>query len=169
MAKRNARNRSDISERTERSRNDMRGKEGDMGEIVEDVETVRGTLESLDLGGTEEGADAVEIAIHGADDITAGIFDREDGQLDGIQNESEEHQSELQERSDSDHGDLDKISDGSSRITTGETVNEILKAKEAALHDVDFLGAHIEQAESAREESEQIQREYQQRVHAKGR
>jgi len=171
MAKRrgDCKTRSEITEKTERSESDMREKEGDMEKVVEDVETVRGTLESLDLGGTVEGNDSVEAAIEGAESTTENIFDGEDTNLEQIQSDSEEHEGEVQEKSNSDSADLDKVSDAKSRINTGETIGELDKAEQDCQEDIEFLDDIIRDAEEAREQSENTQKEYQSRVHSKGR
>jgi hypothetical protein len=158
----------DITETVEQSATDMQEKLGDLDKIQQDVQTVRETLESLDFGGTTEGADAVEESVTGAEETTVDVFDREGEQLDDIQAENEEYEGELNEHSESDKSDLDKISNASNRIDTDETVSELVRAKEAALRDVDFLVAQIERAKSARDESENTQQEYKNQVHGGG-
>ena len=163
-----SKDRSDISETVEQSASDMSEKGEDLDTIATDMETVRETLAGLDFGGTTEGGDAVEMSIHGAEDVTDGVFDGQDAELESIQGENEACQEELDGHSDSVNSDLDKISDGSSRIQTGETVNELLKAKEAALQDIDFLTEHVSRAREARDESEQAQEGYRQRIKSGG-
>lgn len=158
--------RSDITEHVGRSQQDMREKEGDLEKIATDMETVRETLEALDFGGTSEGCDGVEMSMRGAEDVTESVFDREDEELEKVQADAEDHQGEIQERTDSDNSDLEQISDASSRIETSEAVNELVKAKDAALRDIEFLSEQIRRAQDAREESEQTQQEYQRRVHS---
>ena len=160
--------RPEINQAIDKSGNDMQEKEADLDKIAADVETVRETLESLDFGGTSEGADAVEVTMEGAEDITEDVFDRGDEELEQIQEEDEEYQGELEEAADSDESDLEQISDASSRIETSETVEGLVQAKEAALRDIDFLSEQINRAREARDRSEQTQREYQNRVHTRG-
>ena len=80
--------------------------------------------------------------------------------------EDVEHQGETQERADTTEADLGKVSDASARIETDVAVSELVKAKEAALKDIEFLGEQVERAREAREESERIQQELESRVRA---
>ncbi len=159
------RSRSDINENVDRSSENMREKGDDMDIIATDVETVRDTLENLESGGTTEGADAVEVGIRGAEDVTEEEFDDADRQLEDLHTENEAHEQELDERSESVDSDLQRISDASATIETQHTVNELVKAKDAALQDISFISEQITRAKEAREESERVQSEYQQRVH----
>ena len=166
--RKDTKSRGDISEAVEGSAADMGEKLGDLEKTQQDVETVRQTLESLEFGGTSEGADAVEESISGAEDVAVEVFDREGEELDEVQSENEEYEGELQEHSESDKSDLEKISGAGGSIDTDETVRELMKAKEAALQDADFLAEQIERAKDARDESERVQQEYSNRVHSGG-
>ena len=161
--------RSEVQDRVKKHEDDMREKAEDQEEVVSDAETVQQTLEDLDLGGTAEGADEVEQSIEAAEDVTVEVFEREDEELEQIQGESQEHEQELQERSDATESDLGKVSDASGNITTQETSNELIEAKEAAIHDVEFLDEHEQQAQEARQESDRLQAEQRSRVSAKRR
>ena len=160
--------RAEVSETVERSSEDMREKGDDLEKVAADVATVRETLESLEFGGTAEGSEAVEISIRGAEDVTTEVFDREDGELQEVHAGAEGFQDELQENSSSVDADLERISDAGGELETQETVNELVKAKDAALHDIDFLQEQISAAREAREESERAREEYRQEVHGKG-
>ena len=160
--------RDDITRTVEQSGTDLREKVGDLDKLEKDVQTIRDTLANLECGGTAEGADAVDQAITGAEDITVEIFDREDGALGEIQSESEGHEQELNEHSDSEHSDVEKLSEASSRVSTNETINEMVKAKEAALQDIDFLMEQIRRVKEARDDSEKTQQGYQGTVHGTG-
>ncbi|MBT3193971.1 MAG: hypothetical protein HN341_15610, partial [Verrucomicrobia bacterium] len=116
--RKDTRSQGDIADTVERSSADMDEKIGDLDKIKEDVQTVRETLESLDFGGTTEGADAVEESISGAEDATIDVFDLESEQLDDSQTENEEYGRELNEHSESVTSDLGKISDASGLIDT---------------------------------------------------
>jgi len=167
--KRDVPTRHEVTEKVDTSKELMEEKEVDLDKIADDVETVRETLENLDLGGTSEGSDEVENAIHGAEDVTIDEFDREDEELEQIQQESEKYEGELTERSDASESDVDKISDASSAVETKDTLNELATAKEAALREVDFLAEAIDRAKEAQDESERAQQELQGRVHSGGR
>ena len=146
----------------------MTEKGEDMDKSVSDVETVRQTLESLDLAGTAEAADAVEQSIQGAEGVSVGEFDEKATELEGIHQEGQEHESELQERSDSTSADLGRISDASGRINSDAANNELVAAKESGVRDMEFLEDNLHQAQDAREESRRLEEEYRARIDAGG-
>ena len=96
-------------------------------------------------------------------------FNEEDEVLEEVQDETEAHENELQERSDSSQMDLGKISDASGRIETSETVTELINAKEGVLRDIDFIDDHQQIAKDARDEAESLQQEHRNRVHGQRR
>ena len=158
--------RGEVTEKVEHNANDMQEKAEDVDKIVEDIETVRQTLEELDLGGTSDGAEKVERSIDAAEDVTVDVFDREDEEVEQLQEDTSEYEDDLGERSDTVESDLGKISDASGRIETQETTNELVNAKEAAIHDIEFLSDQARRAEEARAESERIQQDHQSRAHS---
>jgi hypothetical protein len=161
--------RSEVTEKVEKNKDDMEEKVEDLDTIATDTETVRETLEALDFEGTADAADEVEDAFEEAEDVTIEKFDEEDEVLEEVQDKTEDHENELQERSDSSQMDLGKISDASGRIETDDTVNELINAKEGVLKDIDFIDEHQKVAEEARDESERLQQEHQNRVHGQRR
>ena len=156
--------RSDISENVDQKNSEMEDKEIDLDKIATDVETVRHTLESLDLGGTSECANELETAFDDTESVTIEEFEKEDENLEQIQEETQEYEGEVGDHRDSSESDLGKISDASARIDTKETTNELIKAKEAALRDIEFLADQIDRAREAREKSEEAQQELQRRI-----
>jgi hypothetical protein len=158
--------RSEVTEKIEINRGQMEAKEIDLDKIAQDVETVRQTIESLDFSGTDEGTNEVESAIESAEDVTKEVFDKEDDNLDQAQDDNQEFEGELQDRSGSSESDLGKISDSGAKIETKETVNELERAKEAVLQDIDFLAEQIRRASEAREKSNTVQERLRSRVHA---
>jgi uncharacterized phage infection (PIP) family protein YhgE len=156
--------RSEVTETVEKHKDDMSEKVEDLDTIATDTETVRETLESLDFGGTADGADEVENAIEQAEDVTVEIFDREDGNLEEIQSDTAEYEGELQERTDSSESDLDKVTDAAGKIETQETVGELENAKASVSSDIEFLKEQDETAKQAREENEQLQQDHRSRV-----
>jgi TolA-binding protein len=158
--------RTDVQETIGKHETDMDRKAVDLDKIAVDVETVRQTLESLEFGGTADGADEVESSIQRADDVTVEVFDEEDQTLEGIQQEDEQYQSDLEDRGKSAESDVGKLTDASGHIETQETISDFAKAKEGALKEVEFLGARVERARQARDGSEHLQKEHQSRVHS---
>ena len=161
--------RHEIIEKVDLNGKDMGEKEDSLDSVASDVETVRQTLENLDFGGTEDGSDQVKGAIEDAESVTIEVFGREEGQLDQIQNDNQEFEGELQDRRGSSESDLGKLSDSSARTETEETVNELLKAKESVLRDIDFLAEQIDRARVAREKSDAIQENLKARIGSGGR
>lgn len=156
--------RREAGERVDRNQDDMREKEREEELVVSDVETVRGTEDALDFGGTEEGAEALERAMESAEDTTIDVFEEKDGELEGIQGESDEHQQELDERSDVGEADIGKVSDARGRVDTDETNDKLSDAEDAIQEDIEFLDGLAERTREAREESERVQQEHQSRV-----
>lgn len=161
--------RHEVDQTVEQHDKDMDEKLKEIDTITEDTETVRETKIDLELIGTAEGKDATDSAIDAAEDVTVEIFDREDSNLEDIQNESQDYQSELQDRGDTSESDLERISDASAQVETQETVNELVEAKTAVLEDIDFLNDEIKQEDQSREQAEQQQRHYRDRVHGGGK
>jgi hypothetical protein len=161
--------RHELSDQIQEHDNGMETKEIDLDKIASDVETVRGTLENLDFSGTSEGAEEVERSIEAAEDVTVQEFDKEDEELEQLQSESQEFEDGIQDRRESSESDIGKITDAAVKIETKETVNQLEKAKEAALRDMEFLSEQIERARSAREKSNAAQEKLQSRVRAGGR
>ena len=100
--------RGEVTEKVDHSADDMQEKAEEMDKVVEDIETVRQTLEELDLGGTSDGADEVGQSIEAAEDVTVDVFDREDEEVEQLQQDSSEYEGDLHERSDSVESDLGK-------------------------------------------------------------
>lgn len=163
--------RKEFVEIIEKDRKDMESKEGNLDKIASDVETVRDTHGRLgDYVGTSETYVEVERHIKSAEDVTTEVFDKEDYELEQVHDENQEFEEEVKDRRRSSESDLGKISDSSARIETREAVNELSKAKEAILHDIDFLSEQIDRANETRNESNAIQEKLQARVHSrKGR
>ena len=160
--------RSEITEQVERKTREMEEKETDLDKIASDVETVRETLDNLDLGGTHECAEELMSAFNETEGVTVEEFDSEDESLEQIQDESQEHEEKVEGHRDSSESDLGKVSDASSRIELKVAQNELVKAKEAALRDIEFLAEQIDQAREAREKSDEIQSQLRARVQSNG-
>ncbi len=158
--------RSDITENVEQKNTEMDEKEVDLDKIATDVETVRQTLESLDLEGTSECAEELESAFDNTESVTIEEFEKEDENLEQIQDDSREYEGKVDDHRDSSESDLGKISDASVRIETKETTNELIKAKESALRDIEFLAEQIDRAREAREKSDESQKDLYNRIHA---
>jgi hypothetical protein len=156
--------RSEIEDNVEKHKESMSEQVDELDIYATDTETVRDTRDSLDVDLTADGADQMLDSMDSAEDVTIDAFEREDDQLDQIMDEAQEYSDELNERQDSARDDLEKISDGSSRIETSETVNELAHAKAAVMEDMDFLDDNEKKAEDAQNETEQARKALQQRI-----
>ena len=156
--------RNEVKERRDGYEKNMDEREVTLDEIASDVETVRRTLESLDFRGTSEGVEEVEGAIESAEDVTEREFDGEDEQLERIQQENQEFESELLDRKDVSESDVTKVSDATSATKTSETIRELERARDAAVRDISFLQEHLDRARDAREKSDAAQETLRSRV-----
>jgi hypothetical protein len=165
---RDIKSRTEIADTIDRCSADLNEKTIDLAQLHQDVQTVRDTLANLDLAGTTEGSDSVKQAVATAEATTTDIFGREDEKLEQTQTEGAEFEQELQEHSEAERADIETLSEASRCIRTDETINELVKAKEAALNDIDFLLAQIERAKTARDKSEAAQQEYRRTIQTPG-
>jgi len=167
MARRSdVRSRSEIQETKDQHKRDMDEKAQELGESVEDNETVRETDDALDMGGTAEGADQIEGAMDRAQEVTYDVFERQDRELEGVQEESERDGTDLKERGKSAETDMSRIDSAAAEAHNRETADGLAKAKEMVAEDREFLDDTAEEEEQAHEESERLQKEYGDRVSA---
>jgi hypothetical protein len=152
--------RGEITEHVENDSERMHDKLEDLETAVEDTETVQNTLDALDLEGTSEGADEVQAAIEKAQDLANDIADREDTELDAVQDQAEQYEGEIRERSEASGSDLETISDAAGKLDRQETAAELQGAREAVASDIEFLKNQSEQARNAREETERLQQDH---------
>ena len=109
----------------------------------------------LEYGSSQETADAVHAGMDQADDLTMDHFERETDDAEEACDASQEHQDDLQERTDSDNSDLSETSDAASRIDTQETVDALRTVQESLTENINVVGELISKAESARGETEE--------------
>ena len=160
--------RREIENRVEKAGKEMEQKEDILEKDVSDIETIRKTLDGLE-GGTSEGFEQVESSIGDAENVTTEAFEREDHDLDRIQEDSQEFGREIQEGQESAESDSTKISDATTEFKTKEPEKEFLRAKEQVSRDIDVLKEHDELERRAREKSDAIQEKLKARVHSERR
>ena len=160
--------RREIENRVEKAGKEMEQKEDILEKDVSDIETIRKTLDGLE-GGTSEGFEQVESSIGDAENVTTEAFEREDHDLDRIQEDSQEFGREIQEGQESAESDSAKISDAIAEFKTKEPEKEVLRAKEQVSEDRDVLKEHDEQERRARQKSDAIQEKLKERVHSRKR
>lgn len=158
--------RTEIEGKIERTNNEMEKKGEDLDTIASDIETIRHTLENLDMKGTREGAEKLETSFENTEKVTTEVFEGKDDELEQVQRENNEFEQEIEERKGSSESDLGKVSDASARIETSESINELLKAKEAGLEEIDYLKDQIERVREAMEKSESKQERQKHRINA---
>ena len=149
--------RQEMNENVERNTEDMHEKEGDLEKTASDIEKIRELIERLDLRGSAEGADQVERSVESAEDVTESVFDEQDGDLEGRQEHSDVYKGEIEGKAEATEGDLGKLSDAGAALETQEAVKEFVGAKAGALEDIDTLKKLVDQAQEAREKSDEIQ------------
>jgi hypothetical protein len=149
--------RDEIRERVDRTAEDMDNRGAVLDERRVDVEALRVTVENMDFGGTSDAIEIMENALDGAEDVVVETFDRESDELDDVQADNAEHGEELHERSDADRGDAERISETSGSISTRESVNELTRARDALLEDIDRLLEQIDRSKEVGQRSEELQ------------
>lgn len=154
----------EITEKISKHETDMDEQAEEMDKTVGDFETVQSTLEGLELSGTSEAAESIEQSIDAAGDVSVGEFEQESRELEQIQDETRETESELDERGESTSDDAEKMSDAAGRIDSESVTDELVRARDAALQDVEFLNEHSKRAEEASEQSQRIHDEYASRI-----
>ncbi len=163
-------NRSDMPTRIEVTdtvdlhQNEMNDKGEEIELTVSDLELERETLEALERRGTAEGTDEIEQNIDTAQDVSGGEFEEESHELEEVHSETEEHETDLNERSESATMDQAKIADAQSAIHSDNASGELERAREAAEQDIEFLTEHEQRSEQARQESEQLHQEHENRA-----
>ena len=160
--------RREMENRVEKAGKEMEEKEDILEKDVSDIETIRKTLDGLE-GGTSEGIEQVESSIGDAENITTEAFEREDDELDRIQDDSEQFGREIQEGQEYAESDSAKISYAIKEFKTKDPEKEVLRAKEQAEKDLDVLKEHDDQERRAREKSDTIQEKLKARVHSERR
>ena len=162
--RRSGRARSEITDRTDQDAQDMEEQEELLGETVGDIETVRGTLDSLNLGGTAEGSASVEEAIQGAKDGAVELYETQDAELESAHESSESSEAEVEEQADAVEEDLDRIGDAEHLVETSVARDGLDRASDVSNEDRDFLIEQQERARSVREASERAQQEFRRRA-----
>jgi len=158
--------RSEATERLDKHQEDAKEKAEQIEETVCDSETERDVLESVELGGTEEGAEQVEQNIEQAQDASQSEFDEGSGELEEVHDQTQEYEGEMHERSDSAGADADKVEDGLGRLNSDSPKAQLEQARDSIQNDIEFLNDHEQRAQEAREESQRMHEEQQRRISA---
>lgn len=149
--------RREATERADKNARDLREGEQNLEKATEDIETVAGTLEDLNLGGTEEGADEAKGHVERAQDIAGEKFDEDDAQVEGVQQEGQEHEEELTERAEDSTADRERLQEGQSQLNSPEGSDEMERGKEVIEGDIEFLEHLRDEVAQDREQTERMQ------------
>ena len=166
---RDAPSRETLKERDQKFGDDFHEKDERMGKDTEDVECIRQTGEELEYHGTAEGKDDVRESVNAAEEAAVETFERDDGELESIQEESKEYEEDIRERSEATEVDREKLSDAGDKVTIQEAKDALVRAGEAVEQDLEILKEHLDHIIQAFEQSEQAQADYRSRVHGQGR
>ena len=156
--------RREFTEKVNQSESGMKDKESDLKVYTSDLEQEHQTGESLELQGADEDSGEISGSIERAKDITADRFNDHNEQLEGLQKENESLESDFQSRKESSESDVEKLQ--KAKLDSSEAISAMVQAKEAALRGKEFLQEQMDQTRSAREVSEQAQRELENKIKA---
>ena len=160
--------RSEIDQRIRENQEAATAQEEEFEEAVLDSEVVDETRDSLDLGGTDEGADETDQYLAEAQDHAADIAEDRDEQLDQIHDEGKETEAELDERVESNESDQERIAQAEHSITVKETLERVERSLETIREDIAFLEDANERSSRAWEELEQRQQDLRARIRRGG-
>ena len=163
------RSRGEISGRVDRTAEDMDSRGADLEDRRSEVQSLREAVENMDFGGTSDAIEIMENALDNAEKVVVDTAERQSEELDEVQADNAEHGDELQDRADADRGDAENISDVSSGISIGESVNELTRARDKLLEDFDFLDDALKRAQEAGERSEEHQNKVREFIMSGGR
>jgi chromosome segregation ATPase len=142
------RSRNEITEEIEKHDQDMNEKNEELDEIADDNQVVHETLETLS-GSTCEGTEQAEQCIQAASDATIEDFDSSEGELEGLEQETENTRNEIQEMEKNAESDHEKI-DGALEKLQREAARSGLEGAEASVQeDIDFLNKEDDRADEA--------------------
>ena len=162
--RRGAIGRGEIDERIASTQETAEAKEDEIEEAVMDSEVVDGARDSLEFGGTDEGAEETDQYLAEAEDAAAEIADERDTELDQILEEGKETESELDERIESDESDQERVAEAERDAVMMETLDRVKRGIEALAEDIAFLEEANDRAAREREEHEQRQEELRARI-----
>ena len=157
--------RGDIVEKVDILKTDISKSESDMEVFAKDIEVIKSTLKKLDFGSTtSEGSEEINNYIDSAEDITKEGFKKEDDILEKKHDDSISLENDLTSRNEYSEKNIDQVSGAEKSIKTKDTLNELNKAKNAVLKDIDFLLTQIDRARKERERSDNIQQQLQSKI-----
>lgn len=163
--------RHEITNKAREDRESTREKGEQLDTYATDAETVEHTLEALrtEGAGTADGTDEVEGHIERAGDVTVDAFEREDQELETLQDEIADHETELRERAESVASNVEELSEWRERVDTQATSAELGQAEAAAERDKEFLDGASDEERAVLGDSEAQQEVQRKRIHTRRR
>jgi len=158
--------RAEVGEGVTRSEDDLKEQWEEVEKPVSDNEVIADVLDSLEGGGSAEGADSAEGNIEAAQEVSSNEFEEESRELEQIQDENSEVEDDLKERSDSASSDAEKIRGARDQVNSDAANRELSSAEDEELRDQEFLDEQADRALEAREESKRLHEEHEARVNA---
>ena len=156
--------RAEVTEAVDSHREEMDQQAEEIEAKVQDLEVERRTLDELERGGTADGAEEADRNIEQAQDVSSQEFETETEVLEQKHDETEEYEAELDDREAVATSDRERISEGQAEVTSDASKNELAEAEAAAEQDIEFLDESEQAAREAREESQRLRDEYQNRA-----
>jgi hypothetical protein len=150
--------RADASDRIARNRDATDSKLEETDRIAEDHGIVQDTFDDMDLGGTSEGIDQTSGRMAEAQDAAAERYEREDQEVERLQEENLEFGDDLGERAEADERDAEKVADAQRAIETREALDRIGQALASIEEDREILIGNVEEIEESHETTEERQR-----------
>ncbi len=128
-----------------------------METAVADHEVVEGTIYAIALDITEEGAQSVETELRSAEDAARSEFNDHDRELERVQGENTDIETDLKTRETSGEGDLKQTETSRTRVEVRNVIDHMERVIDALREDVEFLRTEGERTKDTREESEREQ------------
>jgi len=146
--------RSEVSEQLDEHQDKAREKGDEAEENVEDVEIESQVTDELE-GGTEDALEEAQECIEQAREASESEFDEDSRNLEGIHDQINEFEDQMQERSDVAAADVERISSAGSQLHRDAPRSALEQAQETLQEDIEFLSVHDQRAREAREGSQQ--------------
>ena len=165
---RSSRGRGDITQTVEGHDQDYKEKTDALEHDAEDHRVECDAIEDMEGIGTEEGMEAVTGSLHEAKATSEQEFSDDGAALEQAQGEGEEFEGELNERTESNQADLQRIGDASQQVHSDSATTRIEQAESQTREDIEFLRGEEERSRQSRESAQHQHEQLKQVVHGTG-
>ncbi|MGA2499567.1 MAG: hypothetical protein ABSH20_17660 [Tepidisphaeraceae bacterium] len=131
---------------------------------ADDTQILREIKESLNRDITIDALDVVDETMDGAEQTSEAEFTEDADKLGELHEQGREQEEDLLERHDAAKEDLEKTDQAQEKLDSGGVIAEMRRAVEELLRDLEFLATQEQTAQEAREASDQILKQQQQRM-----